>query len=147
MRSSPSHYHRHRFAAEIISHCVWLYSRFALSFRDVEEMLALRGIAVAYETIGNVPQVRSDLRQQVAPQKLIDRVINGTSMSYSSDQWMPTLLKVQPVDPYSILSGYYTTLSFDISRVDAFPNARGVSQGFSDGAWFDAIVEKGDDGT
>jgi hypothetical protein len=30
-------YHRHGFPAEIISHCVWLYFRFALSFRDVEE--------------------------------------------------------------------------------------------------------------
>lgn len=57
------------------------------------------------------------------------------------------LLKVQPVDPYSILSGYYATLGFDISRVDAFPNARGMSQGFSNGDWFYAIVEKGDDGT
>jgi putative transposase len=35
-------YHRHRFPAKIISHCVWLYFRFALSFRDVEEMLAMR---------------------------------------------------------------------------------------------------------
>ena len=54
------------------------------------------------------------------------------------------VLEVQPVDPYSILSGYYATLGFDISRVDAFPNAR---QGFSDGARLYAIVEKGDDGT
>src|SRR5712691_3725700 len=44
-------YHRHRFPAEIISHCVWLYFRFALSFRDVEEMLAMRGIALTYETV------------------------------------------------------------------------------------------------
>lgn len=57
------------------------------------------------------------------------------------------VLKVQPVDPYSILSGYYVTLGFDISRVEAFPNARGMFQGFADGAWFYAIVEKGDDGT
>ena len=57
------------------------------------------------------------------------------------------VLKVQPVDPYSILSGYYATLGFDISRVGAFPNARGTSQGFSDGDWCYAIVEKGDDGT
>ena len=56
------------------------------------------------------------------------------------------VLKVQPVDPYSILSGYYATLGFDISRVDAFPNA-GMFRGVSDGAWFYAIVEKGDDGT
>jgi putative transposase len=51
MGSSVSLYHRHRFPAEIISHSVWLYFRFALSFRDVEEMLAMRGVAVTYETI------------------------------------------------------------------------------------------------
>ena len=43
-------YHRHRFPAEIISHCVWLYFRFPLSFRDVEEMLAMRGVKLSYET-------------------------------------------------------------------------------------------------
>ncbi|MDX6530955.1 MAG: hypothetical protein QOH41_3245 [Blastocatellia bacterium] len=47
MRISVSLYHRHRFPAQIISHCVWLYFRFALSFRDVEEMLAMRGIALS----------------------------------------------------------------------------------------------------
>src|SRR5437667_5824411 len=48
---SNSLYHRHRFSAEIISHCVWLYFRFALSFRDVEEMLAMRGVSLSYETV------------------------------------------------------------------------------------------------
>src|SRR3979490_460316 len=48
---SISPYHRHRFPAEVISHCVWLYFRFALSFRDVEEMLAMRGVALTYETV------------------------------------------------------------------------------------------------
>jgi putative transposase len=51
MRNSVSHYHRHRFPSEIISHSVWLYFRFALSFRDVEEMLAMRGVILSYETI------------------------------------------------------------------------------------------------
>jgi putative transposase len=51
MRTSVSRYHRHRFPAEIISHCVWLYFRFALSFRDVEEMLAMRGVVLTYETV------------------------------------------------------------------------------------------------
>jgi len=50
MRTS-SIYHRHRFPAEIISHSVWLYFRFALSFRDVEEMLAKRGVSLSYETV------------------------------------------------------------------------------------------------
>src|SRR5882762_6394221 len=51
MRTSESLYHRHRFPAEIISHCVWLYFRFTLSFRDVEEMLAMRGVSLSYETV------------------------------------------------------------------------------------------------
>ena len=51
MRTSVSLYHRHRFPAEIIGHCVWLYFQFALSFRDVEEMLAMRGVALTYETV------------------------------------------------------------------------------------------------
>jgi putative transposase len=51
MRASIPLYHRHRFPAEIISHCVWLYFRFTLSFRDVEEMLAMRGVTLSYETV------------------------------------------------------------------------------------------------
>ena len=39
-------YHGYRFPSEIISHAVWLYYRFALSFRDVEDLLAQRGITV-----------------------------------------------------------------------------------------------------
>lgn len=49
--SSPISYRRHRFPAEIISHCVWLYFRFALSFRDIEEIMYERGLTVSYETI------------------------------------------------------------------------------------------------
>jgi putative transposase len=40
-----------RFPAEVISHCVWLYHRFPLSFREVEEMMLERGVVVSYETI------------------------------------------------------------------------------------------------
>jgi transposase-like protein len=40
-----------RFPVEIISHCVYLYHRFPLSFREVEEMMMERGVAVTYETI------------------------------------------------------------------------------------------------
>jgi putative transposase len=39
----------HRYPAEVISHAVWLYFRFPLSLRMVEEMLAARGIAVSHE--------------------------------------------------------------------------------------------------
>ncbi len=44
-------YHGYRFPTEIISHSVWLYHRFCLSFRDVEDLLAERGIIVSYESI------------------------------------------------------------------------------------------------
>jgi putative transposase len=48
--SSPA-YKGYRFPAEIISHAVWLYYRFSLSYRDVEELIAARGIVLTYETI------------------------------------------------------------------------------------------------
>ncbi len=44
-------YARHHFPPEIIRHAVWLYLRFTLSYRDVEELLAERGIQVTYETV------------------------------------------------------------------------------------------------
>src|SRR3954463_11932038 len=47
----PTSYARHQFPAEIIQHAVWLYLRFTLSYRDVEELLAERGIETSYETI------------------------------------------------------------------------------------------------
>ncbi len=51
MKSSTISYRGHRFPPEIISHAVWLYHRFCLSFRDVEDLLAERGVTVSYETI------------------------------------------------------------------------------------------------
>jgi putative transposase len=64
-------YARHRFPSEIIQHAVWLYFRFALSYRDVEDLLAERGIDVSYETIrqwvlkfGRVYAVRIRQRRQ-----------------------------------------------------------------------------------
>ncbi len=44
-------YKNHRFPPEIISHAVWLYHRFCLSFRDVEERLAARGVGISYEAV------------------------------------------------------------------------------------------------
>jgi putative transposase len=44
-------YSRHRFPAEVIQYVVWLYFRFPLSFRDVEDLLAQRGNDVSYETV------------------------------------------------------------------------------------------------
>lgn len=51
MNATPSIYRGFCFPGEIISHAVFLYHRFSLSFRDVEDLLAHRGIAVSYESI------------------------------------------------------------------------------------------------
>ena len=51
MSAKTPSYHGYRFPPEIISHAVWLYFRFSLSFRDVEDLLAKRGVIVTYETI------------------------------------------------------------------------------------------------
>ncbi len=51
MPECPNPYHGHRFPRAGIAHAVQLYLRFALSFRDVEELLAERGITVSYETV------------------------------------------------------------------------------------------------
>ena len=51
MTSQPPSYRRYRFPPEIISHAVWLYHRFGLSFREVEDLLARRGVTVTYEAI------------------------------------------------------------------------------------------------
>ena len=47
----PISFKRHRFPPEVIRQAVWLYFRFTVSLRDVEELLAERGIDVTYETI------------------------------------------------------------------------------------------------
>ena len=51
MSRSNSLYKRHRFPSEIIQYAVWLYHRFNLSHRDIEDLLAERGITVSYESI------------------------------------------------------------------------------------------------
>ena len=48
---TTSLYRNHRFPPEIIAHAVWLYHRFSLSFREVEELLAERGVTVSYEAM------------------------------------------------------------------------------------------------
>jgi transposase-like protein len=53
---------KHHFSPDIIRHSVWLYFRFTLSFRDVEEMLAQRGIDVSYETAWAEPRSRCGRR-------------------------------------------------------------------------------------
>ncbi len=69
MNKRKSRYYRHRFPPEIISYAVWLYYRFAMSFRDVEDLLAERGVIVSYESIRRWclkfgPQYRRSLKRR-----------------------------------------------------------------------------------
>jgi putative transposase len=72
-------YRRHRFPPEIIQHAIWLYLRFTLSYRDVEELLAERGLDISYETVRRWvlkfgPAIARRLRQRRA----LGRVTDGT---------------------------------------------------------------------
>lgn len=65
----PISFKRHRFPAEVIRHAVWLYFRFTLSFRDVEELMVQRGVDVTYEAIrcwANKfgPQIAANLKRR-----------------------------------------------------------------------------------
>lgn len=51
MNISTSLYKRHRFPSDIIQYTVWLYHWFNMSYRDIEDLLAERGIEVSYESI------------------------------------------------------------------------------------------------
>jgi putative transposase len=66
----PISFKRQRFPPEIIRHAIWLYARFTLSFRDVEELLAERGIDASYET------------RRISAVRGCDRAIIGTSMKW-----------------------------------------------------------------
>ena len=62
-------YNGYRFPPEIIQQAIWLYVRFTLSFRDVEDLLAERGIMVSYETVRRWlnhfgPMIAADLRKR-----------------------------------------------------------------------------------
>src|ERR1700739_4972569 len=63
-------YRRHRFPPVLIQHAMWLYLRFTLSYRDVEDLLAERGLEVSYETVRRcgvlklAPTIARNLRQR-----------------------------------------------------------------------------------
>jgi transposase-like protein len=62
-------YRRHRFPAALIQHAIWLYLRFTLSYRDVEDLLCERGLDVSYETVRRWvlkfgPTIARNLRQR-----------------------------------------------------------------------------------
>ena len=67
MTSQPPSYRGYRFPPVIISHAVWLYHRFSLSFRDVEDWLASRGVSVTYEALRRCCAVRKLTRNVPYP--------------------------------------------------------------------------------
>ena len=78
-------YRRHRFPAEIISHAVWLYFRFPLGLRMVEDMLAARGIIVTHQTIRDwAEKVGRHLPMRYDADLLAALATSGISMRSSS---------------------------------------------------------------
>jgi putative transposase len=69
-------YSGYRFPPEIIHQAIWLYLRFTLSFRDVEDLLAERGIAISYET------VRRWVNQRNCGNAVPSRMRSGILMSF-----------------------------------------------------------------
>src|SRR4030088_453611 len=93
-------YSGYRFPPEIIQHAIWLYIRFTLSFRDVEDLLAERGIMVSYETVRRWvnhfgPMIAADLRKRRPKPHTtwhLDEVylkIAGRMWSIFGAPWMP----------------------------------------------------------
>ena len=76
-------YCRHRFPAEIISHCVWLYFHFCLSYRDIEEMMLVRGVFVTYEAIRQWCQKLARPLPMLCAGGAPGRATHGTSMRSS----------------------------------------------------------------
>ncbi|MFJ6687056.1 transposase [Streptomyces werraensis] len=78
--SRPPSHKGHRYPVEVISHCVWLYFRFPLSFREVEELMLQRGVIVSHETVrrwcGKFGQAYADgLRRLVKKTQAVPRVM------------------------------------------------------------------------
>ena len=81
---APISYSGYRFPRDVIQRAVWMYVRFTLNFRDVEDLLAERGIVVSYETIRRWvasfgPAIARRLRRGTLP-----RIRDGTSTKCSS---------------------------------------------------------------
>jgi transposase-like protein len=66
-------YRRHRFPPEVIGYAVWLYFRFPLSLRMVEEMLAARGICVTHETVPVGQEIRKGVLRPDPPARARSR--------------------------------------------------------------------------
>jgi transposase-like protein len=84
MHTATPLYRRHRFPSEIISHTVWLYFRFSLSYRDVEEIMAVRGIVVTYEAIRECASSSAKPSLMSCVEDALNLATSGTWMRCSS---------------------------------------------------------------
>ena len=92
MKSQLASYHGYRFPPDIISHAVWLYHRFCLSFRDTEDLLAQRGVTITYETIRQWWRSdRSGVRAvATAPTRgVVARIVTGPHDAHRQDPHRP----------------------------------------------------------
>ncbi len=88
MNAKTPSYHGYRFPPEIVSHAVWLYYRFCLSFRDVEDLLAKRGVIVSHETIRQV----------------IDILVQSRRNRHAAERFFRKLLKGQGSEPRRLVT-------------------------------------------
>jgi hypothetical protein len=77
VRTATASYKGHRFPVEIINHRVWLYFRFSLSFREVEELLLARGVVPSYETIRRL--LAADASAEVDELEELDELAEGAA--------------------------------------------------------------------
>ena len=112
MTSPPPSDHGYRFSPEIISHAVWLYHRFCLSFRDAEDLLAQRGITVTYETIRyldelfvNIQGRRQYLWRGVDQDgDVIDILVQSRRNRGAAARFFHKLLKGQGREPHRLIT-------------------------------------------
>ena len=94
MNDSAPIYRGYRFPPEIISHAMWLYYRFSLSFRDVEDLLAQRGIIVSYEKIAmRAPKAGPPARAPTSkrPVKIAARILGLPGLTWLICNKLPTI--------------------------------------------------------
>src|SRR5271166_6398967 len=100
-------YSGYRFPPEIIHQAIWLYLRFTLSFRDVEDLLAERGIAISYETIRRwvnhfAPIIAAELRKRrPKPHSIwhLDELVQSKRNKHAALKLMRKLLRKYAVAP------------------------------------------------
>ena len=139
---APS-YHGYRFPPEIISHAVWLYHRFCLSFRDVEDLLAQRGVAVSYEAIrqwclSQSPSVPSTETSRPDASSVTvstePRPGNGVATGASDAARRSRRRKAPPITVFSTAGRRSTRLLRCASRASIFPRSPG-SNGWLGTPW------------